>query len=34
MYRHEHAAFKAALYRADDVELQPMWDHLDQLLAS
>lgn len=34
MYRHEQAAFKAALYRADDVALQPMWDHLDQLLAA
>lgn len=34
MYQHEHPAFKAALFREDDLELKPMWDHLDQLLAA
>jgi (p)ppGpp synthase/HD superfamily hydrolase len=33
-YQHEQVAFKAALYQADDLELQPMWQRLEQLLAA
>lgn len=34
MYQHEHPAFKAALFQADDLQVKPMWDHLDQLLTA
>lgn len=33
MYRQEYAEFKRKLYNAAEVELEPLWRHLDTLLA-
>jgi len=32
-YQHEHPAFVAALYDPNEVELQPLWDHLNSIIA-